>query len=106
MKKFLINVYTSWCGEDNTYSAIADNDSQLLDKAQDLAYNNFIDFGGFEAVLNELFPVVVNEEYSDEKRDEAADNELDYYAFTIEEWDETRPKEEWDWYDLVYDGNE
>ena len=38
MKKFKINVHTNWCGEDNDFGAIADNELELQDIAQSLAY--------------------------------------------------------------------
>jgi hypothetical protein len=103
MKRFLITVYTNWCGEDNTYAAWAESefDNDLEMTAVDLAYNNFCEFGGSDAILHDLFPETT--EYTEEQYDEAANCETEYYGHTIEEWDELRPEEEWDWYELVYD---
>lgn len=104
MKRFLINVYTNWCGEDQTFCAYANDDSELDDIANNLSYENFSSFSGLEGILEELFPDV--EEYTDEMYDTAARIEGEYYGHNIEEWDESRDEEEWDWYDLVYDERE
>ena len=106
MKRFLINVYTNWCGEDNDFSAIANDESELRNIASNLAYDNFTSFTGFEGILEELFPEVEEGEYTEEQTDEAIDSESEYYGYTIEEWDETRPEEEWDWYELIYDASD
>lgn len=103
MKRFLINVYTSWCGEENDFVAIAE--SRLSDGLESAAgyaaYENFSGFSGIDAILEEMFPD--EEEYTDEMFDEAAKIEGDYYGYSIEEWDETRDEEEWSWYELIYD---
>lgn len=104
MKRFLINVSTNWCGEENTFSAIANNESELDKVAEEVAYNNFCSYGGQDAILKELFGD--EEEYTDEMFDEASEIESEYYFYDIEEWDEERSDEEWDWYELVYDGRE
>jgi len=100
-KRFLIHVYTNWCGEDNDFSAIVKDESELDSIAQEAAYNNFSDFNGIEGILEEMFPS--EEDYTDEQRDEAAEFEGDYYSYNIEEWDESRNEEEWAWYELIYD---
>lgn len=104
MKRWLINVSTNWCGEDNTYSAYADTELELEDIVRELAYSNYSDFSGFDAVLSELFPNA--EEYTDEMIDEASEVEGEYYSGNVEEWDESRPEEEWNWYECVYDGRD
>lgn len=102
MKRFLIEVNTAWCGEDNTYAAYAETESELWETVDTAAYDNFMSFHCPENILKELFPDV--EEYTDEMRTEAAEEEGNYYSGTIIEWDESRPEEEWEWYELIYDG--
>ena len=58
MKRFLLEVSTNWCGEDNTYSAYAETEQELVDILSEKAYENFSDFGGFDMILEELFPEV------------------------------------------------
>lgn len=41
MKRFLIHVSTSWCGMDDTFRAMAENDYELDEIADQLAYENF-----------------------------------------------------------------
>ena len=105
MKRFLINVSTSWCGEEESYSAIADNEEDLYDVADELAYENFSEFGGREKLSEELYPDL---DITDDDAIEEADIQIDeveheHYFSNIEEWDESRPEEEWDSYELVYD---
>ena len=106
MKRFLINTYTNWCGEELEFSAIAESDSdpELCAKAQEAAYSSFSDFGGLKSILENMFPY--DEDYTDEQLEEASEQEDEYYGYTIKEWDETRNEEEWDWYELIYDANE
>lgn len=101
-KKFLIHTYTNWCGEDIDYTAIADDELQLQNIAQDIAYTNFSDFGGRDKILEDEFP-----EYEDiyDMPDELCD-ELDNlcdeaYGYTIEEFEGT--DEEWGWYEFLGD---
>lgn len=103
MKRFLLNVGTEWCGENNTYAAYAESKDELYDLLDELAYENFSSFGGFEKVLEELYPNVKEGEYTEEMYNEAADVEPEYYHGYIEEWDETRSEEEWDDYPLIRD---
>ena len=105
MSRFLIECYTNWCGEDNTFSAIANTEIELEDTAAMLSYENFSSFDGIEAILEELFPDAEGK-YTDSEIDKAVSVKEDYYGYTIREWDETRPEEEWDWYELVYDIND
>ena len=104
MRRFLINIETNWCGEDNTYSAYAKTEEELEDLAEKLAYDNFSSSNGFEEILSELFPDV--DEYTDEMNDQAAEVESGYYGYSITEWDKDDPEEEWEDYELVYDGRE
>ena len=104
-KRFLINCDTSWCGENETFSAIAEDKNELKSVAQEAAWENFNNYpqSGLEGILSELFPDVEDEDYSDEQMEEATEHEEEYYSYYIKEWDETRDEEEWNWYDLIYD---
>lgn len=103
MKRWLITCDTNWCGTETIYSAIADTEEELIDIAEQLAYENFNDLGGgFESVLEELFPN--EEEYTEEMENEAMDKEHEFYSAVINEWN--LPEEEWNWYDCVYDGRD
>lgn len=103
MKRWLITCDTSWCGTETIYSAIANTQEELIDIAENLSYENFNDLGGgFESVLEELFPD--EEEYTEEMENEAMDKEHEFYSVVISEW--SLPEEEWDWYDCVYDGRD
>lgn len=103
-KKFLIHVNTAWCGMDNTYSAIAEHESDLYELADHLARENFDSFGGFELVLEDEEPLGEDGEYTDEQIQEIEEQEYDYFYYTIEEFE--NDEEEWNWYDLVYDCTE
>ena len=103
MKRWLITCDTSWCGTETIYSAIANTQEELIDIAEELSYENFNDLGGgFNSVLEELFPY--EEEYTEEMENEAMDKEHEFYSVVISEWN--LPEEEWDWYDCVYDGRD
>lgn len=104
MKRFLINTYTVWCGEEQTFAAIAEDALSLESVAEEAAYENFNNYSGtgIDEILEDLFPDVEGD-YTDEMVAEAAEVEGDYYGYFIEEWDETRDEHEWSWYDLIYD---
>lgn len=107
-KKYILNVYTNWCGEYNNFSAIVDDEHMngFENIANLKAYDNFYDFDGPNSVLEDLFPEHDYEEnYSDEELDEAEQREGEYYGYTIEEYNEDSHGE-WDWYDLIYDCTE
>jgi len=108
MKRFLINLSTNWCGEDQDYSAWAEDEFELEAHANlDVhSYDNFDSFGGFEAMLEEMYGTSDRDELTDEQITEAENNEGSYYSYTIEPWDEDRDEEEWKWYELIYDGRE
>ena len=101
-KKFTINVYTNWCGESNDFGAIAKSEEELYDTAQSAAFENFQSFSGIEGVLEEMFGS--EEDYTPEQFDEACEVEGEYYGFTIEEFE--ADEEEWEYYDIIYDGRE
>ena len=100
MKRFLLNVSTEWCGEENTYAAYAKSEDELYELLDELSYENFLEFGGFEKVLEQLYPDVEGE-YTEEMYNEAANVAHEYHFGDIEEWDETRSEEEWNDYELV-----
>lgn len=68
MKRFLITVSTNWCGMDQEYAAMAESEWDLEDIAEQLAYDNFLDY--------------------DLWRDIAEDNGYDPDEMTNEEWDD------------------
>lgn len=105
MKKFIIKVTTNWCGMDQEYAAIAEDEKDLDDTAAELAYNNFADFDLLKEVTAELFPDVDDEEFTDDQVDAAIEVEGEYYSYTIEEFDENTHGQ-WEWYDLKYDAND
>ena len=103
-KRFLITVNTAWCGEDNTYSAIANSEIELHDIAAQLAYDNFQSFDGLQGILEQNYEPNEDGEYSDEDIDCASLEEGEYYGYIIEEFE--GDDEEFGWYDLVYDCTE
>lgn len=106
MNRYLLRVDTNWCGEDNTYGVICSNpdDPDLMNFFQLKAYDNFNDFGGFEKLLEEMFPEVEDGEYTDSQMDEAAEFEGDHYGWTIDKFE--GDEEEWEWYEIIYDESE
>lgn len=103
IKKYLVTVETNWCGEENTYSAIVDDDRFLEFEVycNSLAYENFQDNDGFETMMEDLFDYDPDrEEWSDEELQEGYSEEPNYYSYNIEEFKGT--DEEWEWYDLVW----
>lgn len=78
MKRFLIHVDTNWCGEEDTFRAVAESEIELWDIAEQLAYDNFYSFGHDP------------DEMTDEDWDEmwSRIDETAYYSFSIEEWNE------------------
>lgn len=103
-KKYILHVETYWCGEDNDYAIIADENSDIDNFCQDVAYNNFMEYSGFDEVLNTLFPEQ-DGIYTEEQIDEANDVEGEYYSWTLEEFDENG-ESKWEWYELILDESE
>lgn len=97
-KKFIIKVDTNWCGEDNSFAAIAEKESELYDITDELSFSNFSDFGGITAIAEELFGT---DDPSDEQLEEIYKVETEYYSSEIEEWDEEQHGE-FESYELVY----
>lgn len=53
MKRFLIHVSTHWCGEEDTFRAVAESESDLWDLAEQLAYDNFYSYGHDQDIAEE-----------------------------------------------------
>lgn len=104
MKRFLISVYTSWCGMEQEYAAYANDESELIDVAAELAYENFNSFNCIDSIVEELYPEVEQEGYTEEMYEHAYEVKGEYYDWFIDEWGEEIDEEEWSWYELVYDG--
>lgn len=103
IKRFLINTYTNWCGEENTYAAYAEDEMDIDGLAQNLAYTNFVDFGGDQTILEESFGDYENVSDMGGETENLYNEECDSsYGYVIEEFDGT--DEEFGWYELVYDG--
>lgn len=58
MKRFLIHVSTYWCGMGDTFRAVAEDETQLWDLAEELAYQNFQSYG---LAFNRTFSSILNE---------------------------------------------
>lgn len=85
--RFLIHVSTNWCGMDQTYRAEADSEMELWDIAEQLAYENFQDYGCDDYIAEEYGydPEDMTEEDWDELWGQT--EECDYYSSHIEEFD-------------------
>lgn len=87
MERFLIHVSTNWCGMDNTFRAIAENECDLYDIAQDLAYENFQSYECDDYIAEEEGYNLDEMEDSDwDKLWETVD-ESQYYNFDIEKFE-------------------
>ena len=53
MKRFLIHVSTYWCGMGDTFRAVAEDETQLWDLAEELAYQNFQSYGLDEEIAED-----------------------------------------------------
>lgn len=53
MKRFPIHVDTNWCGEEDTFRAVAESEIELWDIAEQLAYDNFYSFGHDQDIAEE-----------------------------------------------------
>ena len=87
MERFLIHVSTNWCGMDSTFRAIAENECDLYDIAQDLAYENFQSYICDDYIAEEEGYDPDEMEDSDwDKLWETVD-ESQYYDFDIEKFE-------------------
>lgn len=96
MKRFFIHCDTCWCGMGNTFRVLAEKESDVEDYACDLAYENFLEYAGYDDILEDLGYDL--EEISDEERDKVLSEiqECDYWWYDIEECEDD---EEWNIYD-------
>jgi hypothetical protein len=106
MSRFLIHITTAWCEEENIFAAIAENDGdpKLLNKLDELAYDNFLNGDGINEMYQKEFPDIDLEDLTGEYKESI--DESNYYGGYIEEWDESRPEEEWEWYELAYNSED
>ena len=97
MKRFLIHVSTSWCGMDDTFRAMAENDYELDEIADQLAYENFQFYDCENDIAKEFGydPDDMEDEDWDKLWEQTSEG--DYYHYTIEEFE--GDDEEWDEYD-------
>lgn len=103
MNRYLIHVYTNWCGMDDTYRAIADSEIDLWDTAEELAYNNFESYSLWEEIAREegYEPDGMSELDWARLYDEV--DASNYYGFDIEKF--TGDDEEWEEYGGIIYGN-
>ena len=95
MKRFLIHVDTNWCGEEDTFRAVAESEIELWDIAEQLAYDNFYSFGHDQDIAED--EGYDPDEMTDEDWDEmwSRIDETAYYSFSIEECEDD---DEWNEY--------
>lgn len=96
MKRFLIHVSTEWCGMDDTFRAMAENDYELEEIADQLAYENFQSYSCERDIAEEFGydPDDMEDEDWDKLWEQTS--ESDYYSHTIEEF--VGDDEEWSSY--------
>lgn len=93
LKRFIIHVSTNWCGMDQEYPALAEREIDLWDLAEELAYQNFTNFGLWEDIAEEHG--YDTSEMTDEDWDElqSSVDDCEYYSSHVEEF--TGDEEEW-----------
>ena len=81
------NPLSNWCGEEDTFRAVAESEIELWDIAEQLAYDNFYSFGHDQDIAEE--EGYDPDEMTDEDWDEmwSRIDETAYYSFSIE-WNE------------------
>lgn len=104
MKRFLIHVSTSWCGMDDTFRAMAENDYELDEIADQLAYENFQSYGCEDDIAEEFGYDPDDMEDEDWGKLWEQTSERDYYHYTIEEF--VGDDEEWNSYNSEIYGKE
>ena len=92
-KRFLIHCSTAWCGMDDTFRAIAEKEEDLWDLADQLAYDNFMSYGGPDLILEDYDTEDMTEEEIETILEDV--EESDYYYASIEECEDD---EEWNSY--------
>lgn len=104
-KKFIITVDTEWCGMKNQFGAFAEDESELWEVADRLAFENFHEYAGIGYIANELFPDVGESDLTVDQWDEIAEVETEYYSSNIREVEDDNDAELFDNLEIVY-GNE
>ena len=101
LKRFLIHCSTAWCGMDDTFRAVAEKEEDLWELADELAYENFMSYGGTDLILDEYN----TEDLSEEEIEAILETEGDYYYASIEECEDD---EEWNSYmgEIIGEDNE
>jgi hypothetical protein len=96
--KYILHVYTNWCGEDNEFAVITKNPESLAFTSfcDGIAYDNFESFDGFNQVLEDNFEANEDGNYTESEIEEAGGMEGDYYGWNLEEFE--GDDEEWGWY--------
>ena len=103
LKRFFIHCSTEWCGMDDIFRAVAEKEEDLWELAEQLAYDNFMSYGGIDLVLEDYDLDNLSEEEIDaivEEIDESA-----YYYASIEECEDD---DEWNDYtgEIIGEDNE
>ena len=102
MNRYLIHVSTDWCGMDDTFRAIADNEESLYDLAEQLAYDNFESYNLWEEIAREEGYDLDEMTEADCDRLYEEIDESNYYGYSIEEFN--GDDEEWDGYGgMIYE---
>lgn len=95
MKRFLINVSTDWCGEENQFRAVAENAEELEELGYELACDNLESYGhdsdmaeylGYN--LEEMNDVDWNDFYNEYSPSDFCDYSIEEFTGTDEEWEE------------------
>lgn len=103
-RKVIVHLYTNWCGEDNYFGAIiCDNCKGFEDYCQGRSYENFSEFGGFDAMMHDEFGDPEDEEngYTQEQINEGYDIEASYYGYEYSDYDEESDGD-WEWFGEDY----
>ena len=103
LKRFLIHCSTEWCGMDDTYRAVAEKEEDLWEIADQLAYDNFMSYGGPDLILDDYDTEDMTEEEIETILEDV--DESHYYYSSIEECEDD---EEWNSYlgEIIGENNE
>ena len=103
LKRFLIHCSTAWCGMDDTFRAVAEKEEDLWDLADQLAYDNFMSYGGSDLILEDYDTENMSEDEIETILEDV--EESDYYYASIEECEDD---EEWNDYtgEIIGENNE
>lgn len=99
MKQFLIHVGTNWYGMNDTFRTMADNEYDLDEIAEQLAYENFQSYGCEDDIAVEFGYDPNNMEDEDWDKLWENVNKSDYYYYNIEEF--IGNNKEWEEYDEI-----